>query len=109
MSVRYIVKPKADLDLDEYADYLVREAGLAVAFRFLDSAHRTFSLLATQPNMGWRARIRYPGMEALRTFRVNGFPDRLIIYRPLTEGVDILRVYDGSRNLRRLLRREGLE
>ncbi len=33
----------------------------------------------------------------------------LVFYRPLDEGVEILRVIHGSRNVVALLRREGLE
>jgi toxin ParE1/3/4 len=80
-----------------------------VALRFFDAAYGTFALLASQPNMGWRSRVKYPGLEALRVFRVTGFEDMLILYRPLSKGVDILRVVHGSRNLRALLLREGLE
>jgi toxin ParE1/3/4 len=108
VSARYFVKPKADRDLDGYAEYLAQQ-GLGVALGFLDSAHSTFALLATQPNMGWRSRVRSPGLEALRVFRVTGFEDILIFYRPLSEGVENLRVVHGSRNLRALLRREGIE
>ena len=109
MIARYVVKPKADRDLDDYADYLAEQASLDVALRFFDAAYSTFALIATQPNMGWRSRIKYPGLEALRVFRVAGFEHMLILYRTLPEGVDILRVIHGSRNLRALLRREGIE
>jgi toxin ParE1/3/4 len=109
VSARYLVKPKADRDLDDYADYLAIEASLDVALRFFDAAYSTFALLATQPNMGWHSRIKHPGLEALRVFRVNGFEHMLVLYRPLSKGVDILRVVHGSRNLRSLLRREGVE
>ena len=44
MSVRYLVKPKADRDLDNYADYLAEKASLDVALRFFDAAHSTFAL-----------------------------------------------------------------
>ena len=44
-----------------------------------------------------------------RLCRVTGFEDKLILVLPLPEGVDILRVVHGSRNLRALLRREGIE
>jgi toxin ParE1/3/4 len=106
---RHVVKPKADRDLDDYADYLAEHASLDVALRFFDAVHSTFALIATQPNMGWRSRIKYPGLETLRVFRVAGFEQMLILYRTLPEGVDILRVIHGSRNLRALLRREGIE
>ncbi|MDQ2899908.1 MAG: hypothetical protein M3Y07_08930 [Acidobacteriota bacterium] len=45
MSARYTVKPKAARDVDDYADYLAREANLEVALRFLAAAHETFRLL----------------------------------------------------------------
>ena len=107
MKARYVVKPKADLDLDEYADYLAEKANLDVALRFLTSAHETFSLLATQPNMGWQSRLRHPALKSLRVFRVTGFEQMLILYRPLTDGVDVIRVVHGSRNLQSLFRRRG--
>ena len=109
MKVRYAVKPKADRDLDEYADYLTNNATLEVALRFFTEAYETFALLAKHPSMGWRSRTKYPGLEKLRVFRVSGFEHMLILYRPLLDGVDVLRVVHGSRNLRALLRREGLE
>ena len=59
--------------------------------------------------MGWRSRVKHPGLEELRVFRVNGFERILILYRPHPEGVDILRVVHGSRNLQAFFRREGIE
>lgn len=41
MSARYTVKPKADRDLDDYADYLAREATVDVALTFLAASHET--------------------------------------------------------------------
>jgi hypothetical protein len=35
--------------------------------------------------------------------------DLLILYRPLPDGVEILRAVHGSRNLQALWRREGIE
>ena len=83
MIAGYFVKPKADRDLDDYADYLAENASLDVALRFFDAAYSTFALIATQPNMGWRSRVKYPGLEALRVFRVSGFEHMLILYRTL--------------------------
>ena len=105
MKAHYIVKPKADLDLDEHADYLAEKANLDVALRFLASAHETFALLATQPNIGWHSRLKHAALESLRVFRITGFEQMLILYRPLSDGVDILRVVHGSRNLQALFRR----
>lgn len=74
------------------------------------AAHDTFALLATQPDIGWRSRLKRPELKQLRVFRVKEFERILILYLPLLDGVEILRVIHGSRNLQALLsRREGLE
>lgn len=106
---RYVIRPKADRDLDDQAYYYATEASPEVGHRFLLAAHDTFALLATQPNMGWHSRLKHPGLESLRVFRVSGFEKILILYLPLLDGVEILRVVHGSRNLQALLRRQGLE
>ena len=106
---RYVVRPKADQDLDDQAFYYATEASPEVGHRFLVSAHETFSLLSTQPEMGWNPKLRLAELHGLRLFRVTGFEKILILYRPLENGVEILRVIHGSQNVRRLLRRRGIE
>ena len=108
MTGRFIIYPKADRDIDSHADYLAVKASAEVAARFLEAASRTFALLATQPQMGWRSRVRLRELKQLRVFRVEGFAERLIIYRPIESGVAILRVVPGTSNLRSLLRRDGI-
>jgi toxin ParE1/3/4 len=107
VSARYTVKPKADRDLDDYADYLAREANVDVALDFLSASHETFALLAENSNMGWASRLKNPALKMLRVFRVTSFEKMLILYRLLSDGVDILRVVHGSRNLGALFRRRG--
>lgn len=106
---RYVIRPKADRDLEEQAFYYATVASPELGHRFLLAAHETFSLLATQPNMGWHARLKPAGLEQMRVFRINGFERILILYLPLLDGVEILRVVHGSRNLESFLHREGLE
>ena len=105
---RYVVRPKADQDLEDQAYYYATAASPEVGHRFLVAAHDTFALLATQPNMGWHARLRHADLKGLRVFRVTDFERILLLYLPLLDGVEILRVVHGSRNLQALLRREGL-
>ena len=105
----YVVRPKADRDLDDQAYYLATQARSEVGHRFLVAAHETFSLLATQPEIGWHSKFKIPALRSLRVFRVAGFERMLILYRPRADGVEILRVIHGSRNLEALLRRQGLE
>ena len=107
MSTRYVLRPKADQDLDDQAYYLATEANPEVGHKFLLAAHETFSLLATQPEMGWHCRLKAPGLASLRVFRVAGFERVLVLYRPRADGVEILRVVHGSRDLQSFLHREG--
>lgn len=107
MSAAYVVKPKADADLEDYSDYLTDRAVSGMDLRFLEAARETFSLLAAHPQMGWKARLKHRDLGDLRVFRVSGFEHMLILYRPLPMGVEILRVVHGSRNVRALFRRRG--
>ncbi len=105
---RYVLRPKADHDLDEQAYYYANAASPELGHRFLIAAHDTFALLATQPNMGWRSRLENPELLSLRVFRVSGFERILIPYRPLPDGVEILRIIHGSRQLETLLLRNAI-
>ena len=109
MSARYLIRPRADQDPDDQAYYLATHASPDLGHRFLLAAHETFSLLATQPRMGWPCRVRHPALARLRFFRVSGFERVLVLYRPLRDGVEILRAVHGSRDLNAFLRGEEIE
>jgi len=106
---RYFIRPKADYDLDEHAFHYALEASPEVGHRFLLNAHETFSLLSMQPEMGWNPKLRHRDLRGIRLFRITGFEKLLILYRPLENGVEILRVVHGSQNINRLLRRQGID
>lgn len=82
MSSVYVVRPKADHNLHEQAYYFATKADPELGHRFLFAAHETSSLLATQPKMGWHARLKNPLLASLRVFRVSGFEIMLVLYRP---------------------------
>ena len=111
MSARYVVLPRADRDLDEQADHLAAEAGLRTALRFLEASHETFSLIASQPAMGWPCRMRYAGLASVRVFPVKSFDKMLVFYRPAASSnrIEIVRVLHGSRDLQAVFRNEGHE
>ena len=100
---RYLIRPRANRDLDDQADYYAINASAEIGHRFLVAAHDTFSLPATQPDMGWEARVRHPALRSLRVFRVKGFERILVLYLPRPGGVEIIRVVHGSRDLEWLL------
>jgi toxin ParE1/3/4 len=106
---RYLVRPRADRDIEDQAFYYATVASPELGHRFLVAAHETFALLDGQPNMGWHPRLRHSSLKSLRVFRVKGFDRILVLYLPLQDRIEILRVVHGSRDLRALLRREGLD
>lgn len=75
----------------------IRQDDEVVARRFLEAAYDTFEFLAENPQAG-RARPEF-GHQDLRSWRVKGFRNHLIFYRPFTDRVQIWRVLHGSRDL----------
>lgn len=103
---------QAKLDLINYAVYLVTESSPETADRFVDAAEAAFTQLAGQPQMGWRRTFRHHRLSDIRVWQVKGFADYLIFYLPLDDGVDIVRVLHGRRDLENVLEDElvkGLE
>ena len=70
---RYFIRPKADQDLDDQAFYYATKAGPEIGHRFLVAAHETFSLLATQPQMGWHSRFKHSALKQLVCFSAKQF------------------------------------
>jgi hypothetical protein len=61
-------------------------------------------LLSTQPESGAAFFARKPELQNMRQFPVSdGFGKILLFYFPLQDGVDLVRVVHGSRDLERLL------
>jgi hypothetical protein len=52
-----------------------------VGHRFLLAAHETFTLLAKQPDVGWKPRLKHRDLTSLRIFRVSGFEKMLVLYQ----------------------------
>lgn len=88
----YFVSPQATQDLAQINDYLFAGAS-QVADRFLSNITQKFELLANFPNMGRR---RDELSSSLRSFPVD---DYLIFYRPIEEGIEVVRVVSGYRDL----------
>jgi toxin ParE1/3/4 len=90
---------RAAEDLYEIAVYLLKD-GLPVAERFLEAAEKSFGSLAETPLMGKPHPI---GVEpVLRRWRVRGFENFLIFYCPLADGIEVVRVLHGAREIGKL-------
>jgi toxin ParE1/3/4 len=94
-----IARTKAcDADLFDISVYIARD-NAASADALINTFHAKFQLLADFPSMGRR---RPELGESIRSEPVGNY---LIFYRPIRDGIQILRVLHGNRNLRRIFRR----
>jgi toxin ParE1/3/4 len=101
-----IVKSRrAVRDVVEIADYLATQrTSLEAGDRFYDAVDRTFRRLARMPRIGTLWGDEDPELEEIRFFPVTRYRRYLVFYRPIGDGIEILRVLHGARDLRRILR-----
>ena len=97
---RIVISPKADLDLDDQFDYIA-ENNLDAAQRFLTAAQDAFTRLNRMPELGVLAHI-----EDIRFWPITHFRNHLIFYRPILNGIEIVRVLHGARDWIRVLEEE---
>ena len=86
-------------------DYLqiflfVGEDNVPAAEKLVRTFDETVAILSDNPGIG---PARPDLGKSLRTYPVGKY---LLIYRPITDGIELVRVVQGSRNLRRLFRRK---
>ena len=97
------VLPAADRDLEDQAAYLGEQAGLETALRFYDAAAASFGQIAGMPGIGERWRSTNPRLAGLRVWRVEHFEKHMIFYRPADDGVEIVRIIHGARDVASVL------
>lgn len=83
--------PRAKLDLEECAIYLVEHGSMQVALRFLERRKH--------PGFGRQRQFDRPELEGLRSFRVQGFENHLVFYLPREFGIEVVRVLHGAQDL----------
>jgi toxin ParE1/3/4 len=96
-----VIAPAARADLLAQWNYFAEEVGRPdLADRFTARAEARFKKLLRTPGVGRPRSFGQARLSNLRSFKVEGFPNHLIFYRPLPRrGVEIVRVLHGARNL----------
>lgn len=109
MSRRVIKHARALADLEERSEYIRRHNPRA-ALRFLAEAEATIGRLAAMPGLGSRYAPDHPVLADLRFFPISRYESDLVFYRPLGDGIEVIRVLHGARDLGRIIADEfGLE
>lgn len=86
---------RAETDLIAIADHIAAD-NLDAALRWIDEIDQTFSLLARNPYLGEEITAFQPGT------RRQTFGKYLIFYQPTEEGILVVRVLHGSRQIENL-------
>ena len=97
---------RAERDLLEHFEYLLGENPEA-ALRFVDAVEAAYRALARMPLMGVARPFHRPGLEDLRMWPVPDFEKFLIFYRPSPDGIEVMRLLHGMRDIPALM--EGRE
>jgi toxin ParE1/3/4 len=89
--------PQALEDLSDISRHIAQDNPRA-ALNWLDEMEQLFSALAAYPRMGEQVRTRRFGV--VRRFSQGNY---VLYFRPLLDGVEILRVVHGARDQNRLI------
>lgn len=80
------------LDYDEIWDYIAPR-DIAATDRLIDQIDATLNVIASAPNMGRKVEELAPN---LRSFPIG---NHLIFYRPIEDGIQLIRVVHGARDI----------
>ncbi|ANV88308.1 type II toxin-antitoxin system RelE/ParE family toxin [Picosynechococcus sp. PCC 7117] len=96
MTARFRLTKPALKDIEQIADYIARTGGVAQADLFLDELNQKLVKVAQFPKLG---RQRDEILPSVRSLSLKTY---LILYLPTQNGIDILRVVSGYRDLTHL-------
>ncbi|MEQ1881287.1 MAG: type II toxin-antitoxin system RelE/ParE family toxin [Burkholderiales bacterium] len=85
-------RPLAETDILEIWDYIADDS-LTAADRWVDHLDEQFRVLATQPMMGRAREELAPGVRSFP------FGRYVVFYVPLANGIDVVRVLHGARDI----------
>jgi toxin ParE1/3/4 len=93
---------KSRADIDEIAEYIASD-NLDAAIESCLAVEDAVEKLAEMPGMGQRREFKNPAIGSIRSWPVKGFGKYLIFYRPSPEGIEVLRIVHGARDIDMLL------
>jgi toxin ParE1/3/4 len=97
------VRARARRNILSNAEYLEEHGGAETAQRFLDATQNTSEALAKMPKLGILCAFRSPALRRLRRWPVKGFENWLSFYQARRNGVEIVHLIHGARDIESLL------
>ena len=92
MTSQFRLTEPAVKDIEQIADYIAQQAGLEQAERFLEKLNDKLVKISQFPKLG---RQRDEILPSLRSLSLESY---LILYMPIEQNIDILRVVSGYRD-----------
>ena len=94
----YILSPRAGQDLDDICEFIARDSPQA-ASRVLSAIEKAIQSIAQSPGVG-----HFREELADRQFRFFLVYSYLIVYRPETKPLQVVRILHGARDIQSILR-----
>ena len=101
LSGRIIRSDLALEDLDALSEH-IRQRSPRAALRFLRAAELSFRKLSSMPGIGERFETDNVLYQEIRSLPISGFPSYIVYYKPLGDGVVIIRVIHAARDIDRI-------
>ncbi|MBX6312378.1 MAG: type II toxin-antitoxin system RelE/ParE family toxin [Isosphaeraceae bacterium] len=89
------------------AGRLLAQRNLGASRRFYEATERAFQQLAHRPGPGAPLDSDNPHLAGLRCSTVPGYKKYLIFYRPIENGIEVLRVIHGARDIESLFEQDA--
>jgi toxin ParE1/3/4 len=92
------IQPRADDDVTRIVSRIAQD-NLAAALKAYDAAEHAFKFLAENPGAGPEVEPPIPEFPGLRFWPITPYRNYLVLYSKLADGVQIVRVLHGARDL----------
>jgi toxin ParE1/3/4 len=100
------LRPRSRLDLLEAFNFLCENGSVETGLRFRAAVIDILDRLFQNPSMGAPYESGIPSLLKVRRLPIRGFEKYLLFYQPVKEGIEVVRVLHGSRDILRIFREE---
>ena len=104
MSRRIVRRRVALEDLIDQTAWYITHASQAVADRSNEAVERSLQSLSATTGIGAPRPRANPALRDLRMHPVRGFESHLLFYRPIPDGIELIRVLHGARDIEAVLK-----
>ena len=102
----HVITPLAKDDIIRQFRYYLFADAPEVAARFLDAVDESVERICRMPEIGAAKQSSNKSLAGLRSWPVKGFDNIWIYYAVRKDVLRIIRVLDGRRNVKRILKKE---